>query len=287
VLQIEHFLIVNKNDILLNSESHATLQTVIKILYYEIYYANHPYGTECGGSAIIIKSSIKQYILQPHITNKIQGTTSKLETFDWPLTIAAIYSPPRQALSSPEYKDFLLSLGSRSMAAGDWGAKHMAWGSRLITSKGRVLYKTIQENNLNILSTGEPTYWPTDYNKIPDLLDFAVTKCISDIYSIIESNLDLSSDFSPIIITIRAHVVWKNAILKLCTRETNWELFRDILNEKIRLDYRMKRNDEIEEAVQYLTPNIQDASWKATPSIHIMKEDKQNTPLHIRQLISE
>jgi hypothetical protein len=49
----------------------------------------------------------------------------------------------------------------------------------------------------------------------------------------------------------------------------------------------MKRNDEIEEAVQYLTLNTQDASWKATPSIHKMKQDKQNTPLHIRQLISE
>jgi hypothetical protein len=124
-----------------------------------------------------------------------------------------------------------------------------------------------------------------DSNKIPDLLDFAVTKGISDVYSTIKSNLDLSSDHSPIIITISAHVIWKKAIPKLCTRETNWELFRDILNKNIKLDHRMKRNDEIEEAVQYLTLNIQDALWKATPSIHKMKQDKQNTPLHIRQLI--
>jgi hypothetical protein len=57
--------------------------------------------------------------------------------------------------------------------------------SRLITSKGLALYKVIQENNLNILSTGETTYWPTDSNKIPDLLDFAVIKGISDVYSTI------------------------------------------------------------------------------------------------------
>jgi hypothetical protein len=149
----------------------------------------------------------------------------KLETFGWPLTIAAVYSPPRYPISSEEYKEFLLSLGSRFIAAGDWNAKHMAWGSRLITSKGRALYKAIQENNLNILSTGEPTYWPTDSNKIPDLLDFAITEGICDVYSTIESNLDLSSDHSPIIITISAHVIWKKAIPKLCTRETNWELF--------------------------------------------------------------
>jgi hypothetical protein len=70
-------------------------------------------------------------------------------------------------------------------------------------------------------------------------------------------------------------------------RETNWELFRDILNENIRLDHRMKENEEIEEVIQHLTQNIQDTSWKATPSIHKMKQEKQNTPLHIIQLISE
>jgi exonuclease III len=82
VLEIEHFLNANIIDILLISESHATLLTVIKIPYYEIYYANHSDGTAHGGSAIIIKTSIKHYILQPHITNKIQGTILKLETFD-------------------------------------------------------------------------------------------------------------------------------------------------------------------------------------------------------------
>jgi hypothetical protein len=59
--------------------------------------------------------------------------------------------------------------------------------------------------------------------------------------------------------------MWKRTISKLCTRETNWELFGDILNENIKLAHRMKRNDEIEVAVKYLILNIQDASWKATP----------------------
>jgi hypothetical protein len=152
--------------------------------------------------------------------------------------------------------------------AGDWNAKHIAWGSRLVASKGRALFKAIQENNLNILSTGEPTYWPTDLNKIPDPLDFAVTKGVSDVYSTIESNPDLSSDHSPIIITLSSHVIWKKAIPKLCSRETSWELFRGILNDNITLDHRIKINDDIEEVIQYLTLNIQDASLKATPSLH-------------------
>jgi exonuclease III len=38
------FLKANKIDILLISESHTTEQSVIKIPYYTIYYANHPDG---------------------------------------------------------------------------------------------------------------------------------------------------------------------------------------------------------------------------------------------------
>ena len=93
--------------------------------------------------------------------------------------IAAIYSPPRHVTSSEEYEDFLLHIGTHFIVAGDWNAKHTAWGSRLIAPKVRNLLHVIQHNDLNYLSTGEPTYWPADLNKNPDLLDFAITNGIS------------------------------------------------------------------------------------------------------------
>jgi exonuclease III len=65
------FITIIKSDILLVSESHATEQTFIKIPHYSIYYANHPDGTADAGSAIIIKSTLKNYELEPYITNKI------------------------------------------------------------------------------------------------------------------------------------------------------------------------------------------------------------------------
>jgi hypothetical protein len=59
-----------------------------------------------------------------------------------------------------------------------------------MTVKGRNLLQVIQQNNLNYLSTGESTYWPTDANKLPYLLDFAING-ISDLHTTIECNLDL------------------------------------------------------------------------------------------------
>jgi hypothetical protein len=54
------------------------------------------------------------------------------------------------------------------------------------------------------MSTGIPTYWPSDRNKLPDLLEFCVTKGIPQDFPVAESCLDLFSDHSPILITLTA-----------------------------------------------------------------------------------
>jgi hypothetical protein len=156
------------------------------------------------------------------------------------------------------------SLGTRFLAAGDWNAKHTVWGSGLITTNERNLLKAIQPKNLRILSTGEPTYWPSDRNKTTDLLDFAITKGISEVHSHIEPNFDLSSDHSPLIITLIMTVIWKEPRPKLCTCSTNWQLFQETMNKSIRLNHRIKENQELEEVVHYLTKLIQAALLEIT-----------------------
>jgi hypothetical protein len=198
-----------QNTYLTNIRKSYYWKSVIKIPYCTTYYANHPDGTAHAGSTLIIKSQLKHYVVEPYIRNKIQSTIIKLESMTRPITIAAIYSPLRHSISCQEYEDFLLQLGPHFLVAADWNTKHTAYGSRLTTPKGRNLLNGIQQNNLNYMSTGKPTYWPTDLNKIPDLLDFAITKGIYDIYSCIKSNLDMSSDHSPIVITLSNHVIWK------------------------------------------------------------------------------
>jgi hypothetical protein len=54
--------------------------------------------------------------------------------------------------------------------------------SPLTTTKGREVAKVLQENNYTFLSTGSPTYWPSDSKEISDLLDFFITGGISKSY---------------------------------------------------------------------------------------------------------
>ena len=55
-------------------------------------------------------------------------------------------------------EEYFQSLGGKYIAAGDFNAKHTLWGSRINTSRGRTLEKYIRNSNLNVLSTGRPTY---------------------------------------------------------------------------------------------------------------------------------
>jgi len=205
----------------------------------------------------------------------------------WTITIAAIYSPPRYVISSEEYEDFLLHLGPHFLVAGDWNAKHTAWGSRLTAPKGRNLLHVIQHNNLNYLSTGEPTYWPADLHKTPGLLDFAITNVISGICSTIESSLDLESDHSPIIITLSTSPIWKTQPLRLCNKYTNWKQFQDYINKNITLNIRLKENTQLEDVVQHLTTLIQEAAWISTPERKKTIQETNNIPLHIKELVHE
>jgi exonuclease III len=88
--EIPIFIKTNKIDIVLISESHTTEQSVIKIPYYTIYYSHHPDGAARVGSALIMKSQVKHYVVEPYITNKIQSTVIKLESMTRPISIAAV-----------------------------------------------------------------------------------------------------------------------------------------------------------------------------------------------------
>lgn len=55
---------------------------------------------------------------------------------------------------------------------GDFSAKHTDWGSRTTTTNGIELLKAANDTGCEIISTGSPTYWPTETNKHPDLIYF-------------------------------------------------------------------------------------------------------------------
>ena len=226
----------------------------------------HPDGTAHGGIAILIKVSIQHYKLLKYEEESIQATSIKVRGFPYEITVAAVYCPPRHNLKKEQFQTFFQTLGPKFIAGGDYNSKHTLWGSRLTTTKGRELLKVIQEKNYSYLSTGTPTYWPTDSNKTPDLLDFFVTKGISSSYTDIQPSYDLNSDHSPIIATISTAIITRKPTPRLHNSKTNWETYRQIIQEKAKLSIKLKDHEHVELETNNLINVLQNAAKKATPN---------------------
>lgn len=285
--ELKIFLSTNNIDILLISETHFTKKSFFKIPSYSFYQTMHPDGTAHGGSAILIKNTLKHSESIHYTTNEIQATNIFVEDSVGPLLISAIYSPPKHNIKKDLYIDFFKSLGNRFIAGGDYNAKNTFWGSRLTSTKGRELYNAIRCMNLTVFSTGEPTYWPSDQRKIPDLIDFCVAKGISNERLVCKNSLDLSSDHSPVIITLDKELQNNLQKCHLHNKKTNWTHFKTILSSKLNVKMPLKSEEEIIEATEYLTECIQEAAWMSTPSITLHTKSHFKVNHSINEKIKE
>jgi len=86
-----------------------------------------------------------------------------------------------------------------------------------VTPKGRHLYNTIirPNNKLDYASPGRS-------RKVRDLIDFAVTKNIPRNIINAKALLDLSSDHSPVLITLLQSTKTTDHPLRLTSHRTNW-----------------------------------------------------------------
>jgi len=126
---------------MLISETHFTTRSYFKSQNYVIYDTQHPDGTAHRGTAILIKNCIKHYLNGQYNLENLQATSITVEDWVGPLTIAAIYCPPKHTIKAKQFQHFYASLGHRFLAGGDYNTKHTHWGSRLIAPRGRELLK--------------------------------------------------------------------------------------------------------------------------------------------------
>ena len=193
--------------------------------------------------------------------------------------------PARHSIAKENFDNFLDALGNRFIAGGDYNAKHTQWGSGLVTVRGKNLLKSIITSNLNYLTTYEPTYWPTDTNKIPDLLDFFVTRNISPRYVQINSSAELSSGHSPVIATVSSAIIENTPNGFIHNQLTNRQLFREVFNRSTSASILLKTKEDIETTTEYLYTSIINAIRSSKPTKTFIS--KREYPYFILKKITE
>ena len=105
--ELEAILKTGNIDICLISETHLTNNTFVNIKNYETHCTNHPLNNARGGSAIIIKRTIKHHEEDKYCTEEFQATTISLKIEGIYLSITALYSPPKHKIKCDQYKDLI------------------------------------------------------------------------------------------------------------------------------------------------------------------------------------
>jgi hypothetical protein len=284
--QLQLVLTDQKIDVCFISETHLTNKSYLKIKDYEIYHTPHPDNQAHGGSAVLIRNNIKhveeQKMQQEDIQLAVISVTTKQN-----IRLGAVYIPPKHNLKTEDYKKLLKHMGERFIIGGDFNAKHSSWGSRLDNTKGKELFKATQLENCNIHATGNPTYWPTDHNKIPDSLDFFISRKIANNFIKIEDNLDLDSDHTAQILTMSNRPITKQTGPTLGNKTTDWNAFKCQLTEQLNCNVKLRTKEQLDIAVSDYTKLIQKAVWDNTKQLSNNKVEGKCIPMEIKKLVNE
>lgn len=264
--EIDYYMRDKFIDIFLISETHLTARSYVKIKGYDFICTNHPDGKAHAGAGLFIKSTLQYEIAKDFQENYIQSVGVKVICNNIPINIYSIYSPPRHSIKLEEYENFFKNLGVRFIVGGDYNAKHPWWGSRLANPKGKQLYKCLLKNNFCSLSGNEPTYWPSDPTKIPDLLDFIVYNGISRHSLDILNDVGLNSDHTPFIVNYNTNVKLAPGSVKLLRRNSNLNFFSEYIENNLNLNTRIDTTDDLDDTVEYFTTLIHQAALLSTPN---------------------
>ena len=118
--------------------------------------------------------------------------------------------------------------------------------------------------SINIFVWQNVLYFLDAPRKIPDLLDFFNLSGISPSYTQIQPSYDLSSDHSPITITLGTTIADWTRPLRLHTFNTAWNTCKTKITEKLNTKRKLKTKDDREAATTELICILQQAAKTAT-----------------------
>lgn len=123
-LELENFLQQEKIDVILISETHFTNKSVFNLRGYRVYSTEHPSNKARGGTAIIIRASIKHFKLPRFTQDYFQATSVSIDMGWCRVTVSAAYCLPRYKIDHQQFVSYFNTLGSHYIAGGNFNSKH-------------------------------------------------------------------------------------------------------------------------------------------------------------------
>ncbi len=285
--ELNQFLSENGIEIALVSETHLLPQQHLrKFPGYAMYSCHHPSGNARGGSLVLVKNHIKHTDLGTYSTSGLQASVISVTLRNVKVNVGALYCPPNSRLDCKEFCALFSTLGDCWLLGGDFNAKHPLWGSRLTTPRGRQLFTAIHQFKGKVIAPSEPTHWPIDNSKQPDIIDFFVSRNFSSSYTKIECISDLSSDHLPLVLQVNSTFNKAKFEPQLTNKSTNWSKFREIVDSELQLNKEIIFPFQLDAAVSKLTTTLSNAAMSST-RLPELAPKMYAFPTEIKQLVQQ
>lgn len=240
-----------------------------------------------GGTAILIRDNISHSTINtPKLNSSIETTIIKINLFNQEIICVGAYNP--NDLSSSDLKK-LLNLGSNVIIVGDLNAKSVHWNCLDDNNNGKILRKFQLDNFdlINLAFPDSPTYIPICPNYNSSILDIAICKNVNIPFK--PYTLDsFDSDHVPVIFNIlfKNRVQLANNIPKLNFSKTNWQNFRDRIDEILEFNVQINCIEDIDFYLNNLINSIKFAIEQSVPTCK-NTASKDNLPDIIQKMINE
>jgi retron-type reverse transcriptase len=249
-----------------------------KIRGFVLYRSDRDRGPG-GGTAIYVRNATPHYQITLPVLQSLEATAVRVETANGPLTIISCYHPLRILLRENDITE-ILDTGTSVIAAGDFNAKHQAWGSRVANRNGRILYELADAIDLLVEAPPEPTYY-SPLGHRADTLDIALLKNVP-----LQTRLHvvnaLESDHLPVLMHIGDEANDEN--LNTQVQITNWPLFAEILETDFGPIPRIESVEDLENAAGVFEEKITTAMTNSTRN-RVEPRQKETLPQWIIDLI--
>lgn len=137
----------------------------------------------------------------------IQSTSVSIKINSIPVTIFAVYCSSCHNIRQRNLQIFFNILSHSLRASVDFNSKYFLKGCYSNNPSGKSFRSTITNKTLSFISPSSLTYRPTRTNKHPDAISFFVPKLQNRINTNTKNICELSSDHSPIILSVGCAVV--------------------------------------------------------------------------------
>lgn len=243
------------------NETKLTPDIKIKIKDFQIIRKDRT--AHGGGVAILIRNRIPFKKINTDNRISIENVCIQLPTG---IYIAAVYNQPRNVFTHDDLH-LLANLGNKVLIIGDLNARHYTWKNHIDNINGRTLYNFSIDNNIIIQHTHRPSHFPSN-GTTPTYIDLIVNKNVSYINDPI-SIPELNSDHNPITFEIPNQTKNDDRKCIISYKNTNWDLLRLKLNDKIKINNKIESSDEIDLELNNLTSTIQKTKKEFTAKINI------------------